>query len=85
MRFFIAIFILFAISANVIAIETQTDLTTPKNILTENSKFDCVKKYCKNMRSCEEACYKLKFCGHSQLDRDKDKIPCEKICFQKCK
>lgn len=38
------------------------------------------KRYCKEMRSCEEAKYHLEQCGLSRLDRDKDGIPCESIC-----
>ncbi|MBR0573366.1 MULTISPECIES: excalibur calcium-binding domain-containing protein [Pasteurellaceae] len=38
------------------------------------------KKYCKQMTSCSEAVYYLKQCGMTRLDRDKDGIPCEKIC-----
>lgn len=36
------------------------------------------KRYCKEMRNCEEAKYHLKQCGLSRLD--KDGIPCESIC-----
>jgi hypothetical protein len=50
----------------------------------EKSQYDCAKKLCKNMVSCEEACYKLKVCGHTQLDRDKDNIPCENVCSSPC-
>jgi hypothetical protein len=46
----------------------------------EAKAYDCSKKYCKNMSSCEEAYYKLEKCGHSRLDRDKDGIPCENVC-----
>ena len=45
-----------------------------------SSKYNCAKKYCSKMSSCEEAMYKLKKCGHKKLDRDKDGVPCEKIC-----
>ena len=47
------------------------------------AKFSCVdanKKYCKHMRSCEEAKFYLKQCGKKRLDRDRDGIPCESIC-----
>lgn len=43
-------------------------------------KYNCAKKYCKDMSSCEEAYYKLNTCGHKRLDRDKDGVPCESIC-----
>jgi hypothetical protein len=48
------------------------------------SQFNCRKKQCKDMISCEEACYKFKVCKHQQLDRDKDGIPCESICSSRC-
>ena len=38
------------------------------------------KRYCKEMRTCEEAKYHLEQCGLSRLDRDKDGVPCESIC-----
>jgi hypothetical protein len=47
---------------------------------TSTDKFDCQRKYCKYMVSCEEAYYKLNTCGHASLDRDRDSIPCENIC-----
>jgi hypothetical protein len=37
---------------------------------------------CKNL-TCKEACYYLNK-GHYYLDRDKDKIPCEKYCDTPC-
>ncbi len=46
----------------------------------QDSPFDCSKKYCKSMTSCQEAVYKLNVCGHKILDRDQDGIPCEAIC-----
>ena len=45
------------------------------------TKYKCEgKKYCKQMRTCEEAEFYLKECGLTRLDRDKDGIPCESIC-----
>ena len=43
------------------------------------------KRYCKQMRSCREACYYFLKCGLSKLDRDKDGIPCENVCSRPCK
>ncbi|WP_432416503.1 excalibur calcium-binding domain-containing protein [Gallibacterium genomosp. 3] len=44
-------------------------------------KYSCdVKRYCKEMRSCEEAKFYLNQCGVGRLDRDKDGVPCESIC-----
>ncbi len=53
--------------------------------LAEFSNYSCRgKHYCKNISSCAEACYYLKQCGHGQLDRDKDGIPCENVCSSPC-
>lgn len=46
--------------------------------------YDCSKKkYCKDMKSCEEARYYFERCGMKNLDRDKDGIPCENVCGKK--
>ena len=37
-------------------------------------------KTCKDMSSCEEARAALSFCHQTNLDRDKDGVPCESIC-----
>ncbi|KWT66855.1 hypothetical protein APY04_2262 [Hyphomicrobium sulfonivorans] len=42
--------------------------------------FDCQKKYCREMSSCAEARYQYSVCGYTNLDRDKDGIPCEVVC-----
>lgn len=39
---------------------------------------------CKSLSSCAEACKYLSQ-GHRALDRDKDGIPCEKLCSSPCK
>lgn len=43
-------------------------------------KYACKRKYCRNIRSCDEAYYLLKHCGMRNLDRDHDGVPCENIC-----
>lgn len=43
-------------------------------------KFDCSKRYCKQMTSCAEAYHYLKECGRSSFDRDGDGVPCENVC-----
>jgi hypothetical protein len=49
---------------------------------TSKRKFgSCARKNCGSMRSCKEAYYHLRTCGNRRLDRDKDGIPCEKICL----
>ena len=43
--------------------------------------YECgTKRYCKEMTSCDEAKFHLTQCGHSNLDRDQDGIPCEALC-----
>ena len=54
-----------------------------KSVSTQSSKgsYQCgTKRYCKHMSSCEEAMFHLNQCGRKSLDRDKDGVPCEKIC-----
>lgn len=46
--------------------------------------FTCANVSCKRLRSCEEACYKLKVCGQKIRDRDNDGIPCENLCSRRC-
>lgn len=38
------------------------------------------KRYCGQMSSCSEARFYLEKCGVFSLDRDRDGVPCEKIC-----
>ncbi len=52
-------------------------------VLGAADKFDCSKKYCKQMSSCEEAYHYLKKCGRSNFDKDKDGVPCENVCKKK--
>ena len=48
---------------------------------TTGGLYQCgEKRYCKQMNSCEEAMFHLTQCGRKSQDRDKDGIPCEKIC-----
>ena len=47
----------------------------------QKTEYKCGKKTkCSQMNSCDEAYFYLEKCGVSKLDRDKDGIPCEKIC-----
>jgi hypothetical protein len=46
--------------------------------------YTCANVSCKRLRSCEEACYKLKVCGQKVRDRDNDGIPCENLCSRRC-
>jgi hypothetical protein len=38
------------------------------------------KHKCSQMKSCKEAYFYLEKCGIKRLDRDKDGIPCERMC-----
>jgi len=38
------------------------------------------KRYCGDMDTCAEAYHYLTQCGRTGLDRDRDGIPCEKMC-----
>ncbi|MGY6771861.1 excalibur calcium-binding domain-containing protein [Gallibacterium sp. ZY190522] len=53
-----------------------------QSALAAKQEYSCDdgKRYCKEMRSCEEAKFYLNQCGLSRLDRDKDGVPCESIC-----
>lgn len=56
---------------------------TPKAEEDTSSEIDerCFKSpRCKELRSCKEAKFFLNTCGHSNLDRDDDGIPCESLC-----
>ena len=39
-----------------------------------------VKRYCREMTSCDEAMFYHEECGLTRLDGDKDGVPCEAIC-----
>lgn len=52
-----------------------------KNIIINNIQYSCSsKKYCSQIKTCDEANYFLHTCKLKRLDRDKDGIPCESIC-----
>jgi len=52
-----------------------------ENSSESNKGFICgTKKYCREMTSCEEAMYYYKVCGLKKLDRNRNGIPCERIC-----
>lgn len=44
------------------------------------SSYQCSKKRCKHISTCDEAMFLLKECKHTQIDHDGDGIPCEKLC-----
>ena len=61
-------------------VEFLNSVVTEKSNLNDDNRFDCLKKTCTQMLSCDEAYYKLEQCDMKALDRDKDGIPCESIC-----
>jgi endonuclease YncB( thermonuclease family) len=47
----------------------------------ESDSGECgEKRYCRQMKSCEEARFYLNTCGLTSLDGDGDGMPCEKLC-----
>ena len=46
--------------------------------------WSCADVSCKQLGSCEEACYKLLECGQAKRDGDGDGIPCENLCKRPC-
>lgn len=58
----------------------QSPIQAPATTSSTSGKYDCERKTCGAMASCEEAVHKLQQCGHKQLDRDGDGVPCEAIC-----
>ena len=47
----------------------------------KNMNLQCSGKHtCSKIKSCKEAYFYLEVCGIKRLDRDKDGIPCEKLC-----
>ena len=57
----------------------EEQIQTSEYINTDDL-FDCSKKNCSQVLSCDEAYYKLEQCNMTQLDRNKNGIPCESIC-----
>ena len=55
--------------------------TTKKDPTENKAEFECgIKRYCKEMSSCEEARHYLEQCGLTRLDGDGDGVPCESLC-----
>jgi hypothetical protein len=46
----------------------------------KNLNLKCKKVTCSKIKTCKEAYFYLEVCGFKRLDRDKDSIPCEKLC-----
>lgn len=63
--------------------QTPAEVAQPKESQTTQteSRTSCgSKRTCGQMSSCSEAYFYLNQCGLSRLDRDKDGVPCEKLC-----
>lgn len=46
-----------------------------------SAAFRCgERRYCSEMRSCEEAMFHFRVCGLRRLDGDGDGVPCERLC-----
>lgn len=55
------------------------------NIVSPTDLNSCgMKRFCKQMNNCEEACHYFQDCGISRLDGNKDGIPCESLCSSNC-
>jgi hypothetical protein len=76
-----------------IAVVLFLNLFAPQNSLPQSralddlrtvTGYDCSHATCKQIGSCEEACYKLLVCGHHKRDADNDGIPCENLCSKRC-
>ena len=68
------------LSINVVLEKPESSYQKAAKPESSTPKFSCAKKRCADMTSCKEAYYKLNTCGYKRLDRDKDGVPCEKIC-----
>ncbi|MCP5158517.1 MAG: excalibur calcium-binding domain-containing protein [Gammaproteobacteria bacterium] len=55
-------------------------LTAVQPVTEEAAGCSPNKRTCKDMVSCEEAKFYLQQCDRPRLDRDKDGVPCEKLC-----
>ncbi len=57
---------------------------SPPDLVRSAASFDCAEVSCKQLSSCDEACFKLVQCGQSKRDGDNDGIPCENLCSRPC-
>lgn len=66
----------------ILAISPVLAQDAPSGQAAQQKALSCKTKprYCKELKTCEEACFYLQRCNVSRLDRDKDGIPCEKLC-----
>lgn len=45
-----------------------------------SKKYECARKRCKEIKTCDEAKYLFRTCGLTHMDNDGDGIPCESLC-----
>jgi hypothetical protein len=64
-------------SANTWSININTSIETP---VYWNFTCTIQKKYCTEMKSCDEEKFYLNSCWLKNLDADKDGSPCESLC-----
>ena len=65
----------------VLAEECAGTMVTPESVSSAPAQVDCqAKRYCTQMKTCEEARAYLTQCEIKSLDRDGDGIPCESLC-----
>lgn len=71
-----------ALSLPLVAVAApRDDAQSPKGKKPQGAGFSCGdKRTCAEMNSCAEARFYLTQCGIKRLDRDKDGVPCEKLC-----
>jgi len=66
-------------SLTIVPSETFTSYNDEKKVNPRPSAFKCDgRRYCSQMRSCEEATFFLRNCPNTKMDGNKDGTPCEK-------
>jgi hypothetical protein len=78
-----SVIVLPAFAEPVMSPRITTDHPLVQRFLNVQS-YDCSRKTCSQIRSCDEACHKLMVCGHRRRDGDGDGIPCENLCSRRC-
>jgi hypothetical protein len=59
--------------------DLQVERSTPRRDVGDDSRFRCDgRTHCSQMSSCAEATWFLEHCPGTEMDGDRDGIPCEK-------